>query len=77
MAAAKAASGSQLPNNTPSAGQNTADHSTTPNSTSMADGNLFPLMNQKAAVQRRQQPPSPREVSPSGVSLLKMFLDIY
>lgn len=58
--------------------QNGDEHATS-NSVNMADGGLFPLMPQKAA-QRRQQPPSPREASPSSVSLehyYKITLFIY
>lgn len=64
VAAAKSAA-NQLPNNSPQTGQTTDEHE----SPNVADGGLFPLMPQKAAMQRRQQPPSPRDTSPSNVSL--------
>lgn len=71
VAAAKAAGANQVPNNNPQSG---GIHNTSDESASMADGTLFPLMPQKSGMQRRQQPPSPREASPSGVCQHYYFL---
>ncbi|KAI6210463.1 Voltage-dependent calcium channel A type alpha-1 [Aphelenchoides besseyi] len=65
VAAAKSAAGgsTQLPN-TPQTGQNTVEHANTPNSSSLADGSLFPLIGHNTTP-RRQQPASPHSPAES------------